>query len=99
LKMFSRSLKKQQKFHALAQLLGNIGSQRCLLITCGDNNGALNWHFKNLGGEWHWADAERESINQISELTGDPVSQMDKNEPSLPFADGYFDIVVTIDVH
>lgn len=99
LKMFSRSLKKQQKFRALAKLLGNISSKRCLLVTCGDNNGALNWHFKRLGGDWSWADAEQESIHQISEITSDPVAQMDKEQPRLPFTDGYFDVVVTIDVH
>lgn len=99
LKMFSRSLKKQQKFHTLARLLGDLTGKSCLLITCGDNNGALNWHFKRLGGTWSWADAERESIQQISELTGDPVAAMDKDAPALPFPDNSFDLVMTIDVH
>jgi SAM-dependent methyltransferase len=97
--MFSRSLKKQQKFHALAALLGDLTGRNCLLVTCGDNNGALNWHFKRLGGTWSWADAERESIQQISELTGDPVAAMDKDAPALPFPDNSFDLVMTIDVH
>lgn len=99
LKMFGRSLKKQQKLRALLEVLGQLESEKCLLITCGDNNGALNWHFKQHGGEWSWVDAETVSIQQISELTGDPVAEMDKENPALPFPDGYFDTVMTIDVH
>jgi SAM-dependent methyltransferase len=99
LQMFRRSLKKQQKFRALLRILGNVERERCLLITCGDNNGALNWHFKQHGGEWSWMDAEEDGIQQIGELTGDPVMKMDKESPSLSFPDCYFDTVLTIDVH
>jgi SAM-dependent methyltransferase len=99
LQLFRKSLKKQQKFRALSKILGDTNGRECVLITCGDNNGALNWHFKQLGGKWSWADAEHESIQQISNLTGDPVSEMDKSNPSLSFPDDSFDIVMTIDVH
>lgn len=99
LQMFRRSLKKQQKVDALLSVIGDVSDQECLLVTCGDNNGALNWHFKRHGGEWTWADAERASIAQIRELTGDPVTALDKVQPRLPFPDGHFDVVVTIDVH
>ena len=99
LQMFRRSLKKQQKLKALLDVLGNIDGQKCLLITCGDNNGALNWHFKERGGIWSWADAEQDSIAQISEVTGDDVAEMDKENPILPFGDHSFDVIMTIDVH
>lgn len=99
LNLFGKSLKKQQKLHALLKMLGPLDGQKCLLITCGDNNGAMNWHFKQHGGNWSWADAEHESIAQIGQLTGDPVAEMDKDQPSLPFASGFFDVVMTIDVH
>lgn len=99
LQLFKRSLKKQQKLQALLRVMGNLKDQRCLLITCGDNNGALNWHFKQKGGVWDWADAEQESVAQISEVTGDPVVKMDKDNPALPFEDEFFDVVMTIDVH
>jgi 2-polyprenyl-3-methyl-5-hydroxy-6-metoxy-1,4-benzoquinol methylase len=99
LQMFRRSLKKQQKLNALLNVLGKIDGQKCLLITCGDNNGAMNWHFKRHGGDWSWADAEHDSIAQISEVTGDDVAEMDKNNPKLPFAENSFDVVMTIDVH
>jgi 2-polyprenyl-3-methyl-5-hydroxy-6-metoxy-1,4-benzoquinol methylase len=99
LQMFKRSLKKQQKLQALLSVLGEGEGQDCLLVTCGDNNGALNWHFKNHGGNWSWADAEKDSTQQISELTGDPVASMDKEKPALSFPDNHFDVVMTIDVH
>jgi ubiquinone/menaquinone biosynthesis C-methylase UbiE len=97
--MFRKTLKKQQKLHLLQDMLGNVEGQHCLLMTCGDNNGALNWYFKQGGGEWFWVDCEQDSVEQIGELTGDPVTVMNAEAPSLPYADGYFDNVVTIDVH
>ena len=99
LQMFRRTLKKQQKLQAMLAILGDVHGQHCLLVTCGDNNGALNWHFKRHGGHWTWADAEQASITQIRDLTGDPVVAMDKEQPSLPLADDTFDVAVTIDVH
>ena len=99
LKLFRKSLKKQQKLKALEKILGQNSDRICLLITCGDNNGAMNWHLRNTGGKWSWADAERDSIAQISEVTGDEVAEMDKDNPSLPFPDNTFDVIITIDVH
>jgi 2-polyprenyl-3-methyl-5-hydroxy-6-metoxy-1,4-benzoquinol methylase len=99
LKMFRRSLKKQQKLRALLRVLGAAESLKCLLVTCGDNNGAMNWHFKHHGGEWSWVDAEKDSIAQIGSVTGDPVLEMDKENPVLNFEDGFFDAAITIDVH
>jgi SAM-dependent methyltransferase len=97
--MFRRSLKKQQKLRALLEVLGPLQDQRCLLVTCGDNNGALNWHFRNAGGHWTWVDAESDSIAQIHEITGDPVLSMNKETPSLPLPDNSYDLALTIDVH
>jgi len=99
LKLFRKSLKKQQKLKALEKIIGENPGQSCLLITCGDNNGALNWYLRNTGGNWSWVDAEQDSIAQISEITGDEVTEMDKDNPSLPFPDHWFDVIVTIDVH
>lgn len=99
LQMFERSLKKQQKLRALVGILGKVEGQSCMLITCGDNNGALNWHFKQFGGNWRWVDTETDSIEQIKTLTRDPVVGIDKNDPFLPFTDAKFDAIITIDVH
>jgi SAM-dependent methyltransferase len=100
LRLFRKSLKKQQKLAALLKLIGPLTpAQQCLLVTCGDNNGALNWHFKQHGGRWTWADAEPESSDQIADLTGDEVLAVEKGNPHIPVADDTFDLVVTIDVH
>ena len=99
LRMFRRTIKKQQKVKEIGKLLGDLGRQACLLVTCGDNNGAMNWKFKQMGGRWSWADAEGTGIQQITELTGDAVAWLDPEKPTLPYADGAFDTVVAIDVH
>lgn len=94
--MFQRSLKKQQKLKALLDLLGNTQGKHCLLVTCGDNNGALNWHFRAHGGSWTWADVSGENNDQIAELLGEPVYSLPEN--LFPFPDEHFDCVVSIDV-
>lgn len=99
LQMFRRALKKQQKLAALLEVLGAVDGKKCLLLTCGDNNGALNWHFRQHGGRWTWADMEKGSVEQIAALTGDEVIHVRKQDESLPLADKQFDVVMTIDVH
>ncbi|HKJ39005.1 MAG TPA: class I SAM-dependent methyltransferase [Anaerolineales bacterium] len=96
LKMFHRSLKKQQKLKALLDLLGNTNGKKCLLVTNGDNNGALNWYFRENGGEWTWADVSGENNDQIAELLGEPVHDYQEADFGIP--DGQFDCVVSIDV-
>jgi len=99
LQMFRRSLKKQQKMEALSAILGTLDNQSCLLVTCGDNNGTLNWKIRQNGGRWSWADGEAAGVAQIGQLTGDPVALMDRDRPQLAFPDNTFDSVVTVDVH
>jgi 2-polyprenyl-3-methyl-5-hydroxy-6-metoxy-1,4-benzoquinol methylase len=96
IKMFRRSIKKQQKLTALLELLGETQGKKCLLITCGDNNGALNWYFRRHGGEWTWADVSGEKNDQISSLLGEPVYTF--KEDAFPIADGQFDCIISIDV-
>ncbi len=97
LRMFSRTLKKRQRLSVLRDMLGTLSEQRCLLVTCGDNNGAINWHLRHLGGTWSWADCERKSIEEMSELLGERVEHV--NPAAMPFDDEAFDCVVAIDVH
>jgi SAM-dependent methyltransferase len=99
LQMFKRSLKKQQKVRALFAVLGETEGKKCLLITSGDNNGAMNWHFREHGGEWCWAEMDAASIQQITEVTGEDVIHLEKGAPHLPFEDHALDVLVTIDVH
>ena len=48
--------------------LGDVNGQKCLLVTCGDNNGALNYHLRGRGGSWSWAEFEPEMQAAMEEL-------------------------------
>lgn len=96
LKMFRRSIKKQQKLRALLELLGDTRGQKCLLVTNGDNNGAINWYFREHGGEWTWADVSGVNNDQIAQLLNAPVHAYKEDEFHVP--DCQFDRVVSIDV-
>ena len=98
LRMFQKTLKKRLRLQELQKYLGNVGpEQRCLLVTCGDNNGAMNHYLREIGGEWEFADLEDDNIAEMSELLGATVHHATSQQ--LPFADAGFDYVVAIDVH
>jgi SAM-dependent methyltransferase len=97
LRMFDKSLKKRQKVALLLNLLGEIREEPCLLLTNGDNNGAMNHVFRNAGGRWRWADMEAASVGSIEELLREPVELALPD--SLPFPDAAFERLVVIDVH
>ena len=97
LRMFELSLKKKQKLRLLLDMAGPLAGRRCLLLTCGDNNGALNHHFRAAGGEWIWADLEPEGIPEMEAFLGETVHAVRSDR--LPFSDEAFDLVVVIDVH
>jgi len=95
--MFEKSLKKKQKLRLLLRQIGELDEQRCLLITNGDNNGALNYFFRQHGGGWTWVENESGHIEEIQELLQEPVL---KGEPErIPAQSCSFDVVVSIDVH
>jgi ubiquinone/menaquinone biosynthesis C-methylase UbiE len=96
LAMFRRSLKKQLKLKALLEMMGDTSGRECLLVTCGDNNGALNWCFREHGGNWTWGDVEAENLDEISALLGEPVHKI--SQEKFQFADGQFECIVVIDV-
>ena len=72
------------KAEALLELLGETTGKKCLLVTCGDNNGALNWHFRKHGGEWTWADVSGENNDQISRLLSEPVYAFKEDDFPVP---------------
>jgi SAM-dependent methyltransferase len=96
--MFKKTLKKKLRLAYLKKHLGNLTENRsCLLVTCGDNNGAMNYQLREIGGKWRWADLEDKSITEMSELLGEEVLHV--TDKYLPFPDEHFDCVVSIDVH
>lgn len=98
LRMFQKTLKKKLRLKELSRILGNISKESyCLLVTCGDNNGAMNYYLREKGGQWSFADLESKSINEMSQLLKQEVKFVSYEK--LPFSDKYFDLVVTIDCH
>jgi len=98
LKMFKKGLKKNLRLKSLQRALGRIeDDERCMLITCGDNNGAMNYFLRELGGKWSWVDLEDTCIDEISALLGESVEF--SADEKISFEDGLFDHVIAIDVH
>ena len=62
------------RLKALKRHVGSLmEADKCLLITCGDNNGAINYYLREIGGQWSWADHETKSIREMSQLLGEEV--------------------------
>jgi len=99
LKLLNKSLKKKLKMKFLRKHAQNLANSKCLLITCGDNNGAMNYRVRGWGGEWTWAELENKSIKEIEELLHEPVIKLDSSTLKFPFADSHFDLVIVIDSH
>lgn len=101
LRMFAKTLKKRQKVALiLSQIraqVGDLAQKNCLLVTNGDNNGAMNWAFRDAGGRWTWAENEAEHIREMEELLGEPV--LVGGADRIPVPDESQDVVVSIDVH
>jgi len=98
LRLFDKTLKKKQKLALLARLLGRPGvDDRLLLLTKGDNNGAMNYIVRQLGGRWTWGECEAAAIPEMQQFLGEPVVHCLPER--LDFPDAAFDAVVVIDVH
>lgn len=96
IRMFRKTLKKQMRLKELTHLLTPISpDEKCLLVTCGDNNGAMNYFLRELGGNWSWAELETQSIEEMRELLGEEVKRGTYDK--LPYDDQVFDRVVSID--
>lgn len=98
LRLFGMTLKKKQKMDLLLRLLGTpAATERLLLLTNGDNNGAMNYMFRERGGRWTWGEFEEAPIAEMEAFLAEPVVHVSTDR--LPFEAGAFDTVVVIDVH
>ncbi len=96
IKMFRKTLKKQIRLKHLTKLLTPIApDERCLLVTCGDNNGAMNYFLRELGGTWSWAELETQSLEEMRALLNEEVLHGSFNH--LDYPDRFFDRIVSID--
>ena len=93
LKLFRRSVLKQQKWKAIASVLGPTEGLRCLDI--GSDNGVISYLLRAGGGRWASADLDEQAVASIRSLVGSDVVLL--NGGRMPFADAEFDRVVLVD--
>ena len=99
LRMFNKSLKKKIKVRLLKEYLGNVDGKTCFMVTCGDNNGAMNYHLRRVGGQWTWGEFEEKAISEIQGLLGEGVVKIDDHGSRIQCDDASFDCVIVIDCH
>lgn len=94
IKLFRRSVVKQQKLGYLKAFAGECRCRSCLDL--GSDNGVISHLLRQDGGDWSSADIEDRTVDMIRELVGSKVYKI--NPPRTPFADSAFDTVVIADL-
>jgi len=97
LERFDHSLRDPQRLALLLKLLGPVRGLRCLMLSTGDDGGALNFHLRAAGGNWTWATPSRSGGEHIASLLGEGVQVV--KPLALPYCDGTFHRVVVVNVH
>ena len=93
LKLFKKSLLKQDKLKAISSFLDVSSEKRCLDI--GGDNGVISHYLRRKGGQWWSADQEDEAVDSIRSLVKERVFKV--ADGKIPFEDNFFDIVVIVD--
>lgn len=93
MKLFKKSVLKQQKYREIIALLGNTEGMR--LLDIGSDNGVISYLLRGRGGSWKSADLEEQTVAAIQSLVGSGVYRIDGGQT--PFSDQEFDGVVVID--
>ena len=94
LQLFQKSVLKKAKLREIAGLLGPVDGKVCLDI--GGDNGVISYHLRQLGGTWHSVDLTDKAVEAIRKLVGERVERI--TGPKLPFQDGFFDVIVIVDL-
>lgn len=93
-RLFRRSVLKQQKYRAITGLLGSAAGRRCLDI--GSDSGVVSYLLRQGGGDWASADLDPAAVASIRTLVGTDVHQLDGGRTR--FRDDEFDCVVIVDL-
>ncbi len=93
-KLFRKSIMKQQKFSCIVDLLSETNGLHCLDL--GSDNGVISYLLRERGGSWKTADLDEESVQATRELVQRDVFQIDGLRT--PFEDNEFDLVVIVDL-
>jgi len=94
LRLFKRSVLKQNKLRNILGLLGDrYEGQRCLDI--GADNGVISYLLRQRGGRWASGDLSPVAVESIRSLVETDVHLLDGGRT--PFGDGEFDRIVIVD--
>ena len=93
LQIAAKSLKKQEKIHAIHNFIEPLDGKICLEVGC--DKGVLSYYLRKWGGNWTSIDADKENIRITRELVKDNVSYTDGKH--LDFEDAHFDSIIAID--
>jgi len=91
-RLYRKSVLKQEKFRAIERFLPKLEGKTCLDI--GGDNGVISYLLRKKGGTWHSADMA-ETVESIREIVKENVHPL--HGPQLPFPDERFDAVVVVD--
>jgi glycosyltransferase involved in cell wall biosynthesis len=94
LRLFRRSVMKQEKWRRIAALLPpGLENMRCLDV--GADNGVISLLLRRAGGTWTSVDLDETTVEAIRTLVGERVERIDGGRTR--FADGAFDQIVIVD--
>jgi SAM-dependent methyltransferase len=94
IRLFKRSVLKQQKLRELSAMMGPVAANGRYL-DIGSDNGVISYLLRQRGGNWSSVDLDQQTVNAIRSLVGNEVYQIDG--ASTPFADNTFDCVMIVD--
>jgi 2-polyprenyl-3-methyl-5-hydroxy-6-metoxy-1,4-benzoquinol methylase len=93
IKLFDKSVLKQQKYKQITTFLGPTNNLHCLDV--GGDNGVISYMLRRNGGDWVSADLDLSSVSSIRNLVETQVYQIDGT--STPFRSNEFDRVAIVD--
>lgn len=93
IRLFNKSVLKQNKLANVTRRLGDTKGLRCLDI--GADNGVISYYLRKAGGDWASGDLSPVAVESIRSLVETDVHLFDRERT--PFQDDEFDRIVIVD--